>query len=77
MSALAERIIAARDAAKRHRDKALLDVMADAANKIVEMEAALKPFADLGVGSGPDDEVDAAPYRILRGAIRNARKAVA
>lgn len=37
---------------------------------------ALKPFADLGVGLGPDDEVDAAPYRILRGAIRNARAAI-
>lgn len=36
---------------------------------------ALKPFAALGVGSGPDDELDAAPYRILRGAIRDARKA--
>lgn len=35
--------------------------------------AALKPFADLGVGSGPDDEPDNQPYRILRGAIRQAR----
>lgn len=37
---------------------------------------ALKPFADLGVGEGPDDEPDAAPYRILRGAIRRARAAL-
>jgi len=42
MSALAERIIAARDAAKRHRDRPLLDVMADAANAIVGQEALLK-----------------------------------
>ena len=42
MSALAERIIAARDAAKRHRDPILLDVMADAANAIVGQEALLK-----------------------------------
>ena len=38
-----------------------------------EARAALKPFADLGVGSGPDDEADNQPYRILRGAIRRAR----
>ncbi len=37
---------------------------------------ALKPFADLGVGEGLDDEPDAAPYRILRGAIRRARAAL-
>ena len=42
MSAVAERIIAARDAAKRHRDPILLDVMADAANAIVGQEALLK-----------------------------------
>ena len=42
MSALAERIIAARDAAKRHRDPILLDVMADAASAIVGQEALLK-----------------------------------
>lgn len=37
---------------------------------------ALEPFANLGVGVGPDDEVDDAPYRILRGAIHNARAAL-
>lgn len=37
---------------------------------------ALKPFADLGVGEGPDDEPDVEPYRILRGAIRRARAAL-
>lgn len=42
MSALVERIIAARDAAKRHRDGPLLSVMADAANVIVGQEALLK-----------------------------------
>ncbi len=42
MSALVERIIATRDAAKRHRDLHLLDVLADAANAIVGQEALLK-----------------------------------
>ena len=42
MSALVERIIATRDAAKRHRDLPLLDVLADAANAIVGQEALLK-----------------------------------
>ena len=42
MSALVERILAARDAAKRHRDGPLLSVMADAANVIVGQEALLK-----------------------------------
>lgn len=42
MSALVERIIAARDAAKRHRDPILMDVMADAANALVGQEAMLK-----------------------------------
>lgn len=42
-----------------------------------ELVEALKPFADLGVGSGPDDEHDAHSYRILRGAIRKARAALA
>jgi len=37
---------------------------------------ALLPFANLGVGPGPDDELDLAPYRIRRGAIRNARSAI-
>lgn len=44
--------------------------------ELADAHAALKPFADLGVGSGPDDEHDAQPYRILRGAIRAARKAL-
>ena len=38
MSALVERIIAARDAAKRHRDRAVLDALADAANAITERD---------------------------------------
>jgi hypothetical protein len=40
------------------------------------MKEALEPFANLGVGEGPDDEYDLAPYRILRGAIRKARAAL-
>ena len=87
MSALTERLIAARDQIKpltRYGEDAVWrpaqdahECMADAANAISVLEAALRPFADLGVGSGPDDEVDAAPYHILRGAIRNARVALA
>lgn len=42
MSALVERIIAARDAAKRHRDGPLLSVMADAVNVIIDQETLLK-----------------------------------
>jgi hypothetical protein len=42
-----------------------------------DLLAALKPFADLGVSSGPDDEWDTAPYRLTRGAIRAARAALA
>lgn len=38
MTALVERIIAARDAAKRHRDKPLLDALADAANALDSYE---------------------------------------
>lgn len=37
------------------------------------LRAALKPFADLGVGSGPDTQQDS--YRIEYGAIRAARNA--
>lgn len=44
--------------------------------ELATARAALKPLADLGVGSGPDDEHDSQPYRILRGAIRAARKAL-
>lgn len=40
----------------------------------VEMAAALKPFADLGVGSGPDHQAD--NYKIEYGAIRAARSAL-
>jgi hypothetical protein len=50
--------------------------MQGAEAEIKRLKAALKPFADLGVGSGPDDEWDAAPYRITRGAIRQARRAL-
>lgn len=42
-----------------------------------ELVEALKPFADLGVGQGPDDEHDAHPYRLTRGSIRKAREALA
>lgn len=38
------------------------------------MIAALKPFANLGVGSGPDEGVET--YRIERSYIRAARRAV-
>lgn len=44
--------------------------------ELATARAALKSFADLGVGSGPDDEHDSQSYRILRGAIRAARKAI-
>jgi len=87
MSEIVERLIAARDRIKllthygEHNvwcpAKEAHECMADAANAISALEAALRPFADLGVGSGPDGEVDAAPYHILRGAIRNARTALA
>jgi hypothetical protein len=42
-----------------------------------ELVEALRPFANLGVGSGPDDELDMAPYRLTRGSIRKARAAIA
>lgn len=41
-----------------------------------ELIEALRPFANLGVGSGPDDELDNAPYRLTRGSIRKARVAL-
>lgn len=40
----------------------------------IELADAIKPFADLGVGSGPEHETET--YRIERGAIRNARRAL-
>jgi hypothetical protein len=40
-----------------------------------EMIAALKPFADLGVGSGPDYEVES--YRLTRASILRARAVLA
>lgn len=40
----------------------------------IQVEGALKPFADLGVGSGPEDETET--YRITRKAIRDARAAL-
>jgi len=40
------------------------------------LRKALEPFANLGVGSGPDDEPCSIPYRITRGFIRNARRAL-
>lgn len=46
-SALVERIISARDAAKRHKDRPLLDVLADAANHITEERKALLDLASL------------------------------
>lgn len=42
----------------------------------IHLIAALKPFANLGVGDGPDYEHDSAPYRLTRGSIRNARAAL-
>lgn len=42
--------------------------------RLTQLLKVLKPFADLGVGSGPDHETET--YRIERGAIRNARAAV-
>jgi hypothetical protein len=41
MSALVERIIAARDRAKQYRDRDLLDALADAANAITERDQAI------------------------------------
>lgn len=38
------------------------------------LRAALKPFADLGIGSGPDDQQG--DYRLEYGAIRAARAAI-
>ena len=47
----------------------------DALNRRVEvMREALKPFADLGVSSGPDYQIDR--YSIEFGAIRAARAAL-
>lgn len=82
MSELTERLVAVRDMMKcwaidRGPREQVREALADAANRIQALEAALKPFADLGVGSGPDDENDAAPYRLTRGSIRDARKALA
>lgn len=42
---------------------------------IADLIEALKPFADLGVGSGPGEETET--YRITRDAIRNARAVIA
>lgn len=42
-----------------------------------QLADALRPFANLGVGSGPDEEYDSQPYRVTRGAIRTARAALA
>ena len=41
-----------------------------------DLLAALEPFANLGVTTGPDDEPCPIPYRITRGSIRNARAAI-
>jgi hypothetical protein len=73
-AALAERIVELRDRTQSRADR---QTLADAANAVSALVAALKPFADLGVGSGPDYEHDAAPYRLTRGSIRNARAALA
>lgn len=45
-----------------------------AVNSHSALMAALKPFADLGVGSGPGEGTET--YRITREAIRNARAAL-
>ena len=50
--------------------------VAEQAQEIERLREALRPFADLGVGSGPDYEHDTQPYRITRGAIRKARAAL-
>lgn len=50
---------------------------APSADKLRIAVEALKPFANLGVSSGPDDEPCHYAYRITRGAIRNARQALA
>lgn len=41
-----------------------------------ELASALEPFANLGVTSGPEDEPCSIPYRITRGSILRARKAL-
>ena len=50
---------------------------APSADKLRIAVEALEPFANLGVSSGPDDEPCHYAYRITRGAIRNARQALA
>lgn len=50
---------------------------APSADKLRIAVEALEPFANLGVTSGPDDEPCHYAYRITRGAIRNARQALA
>jgi hypothetical protein len=40
----------------------------------ITLSEAIKPFADLGIGSGPDDQQDS--YKIEYGAIRSARSAI-
>ena len=50
---------------------------APSADKLRTAVEALEPFANLGVSSGPDDEPCHYAYRITRGAIRNARQAIA
>jgi hypothetical protein len=46
MSALVERIIAARDRAKQYRDRDLLDALADAANAITERDQAFQKLVE-------------------------------
>lgn len=48
--------------------------LSDAKWKIARLQVALKPFADLGVGSGPDYETE--DYKIERSAILFARVAL-
>ena len=75
MSELTERLVAVRDRMKaltRHGEDNVwrpatdaVDVMADAANRIVALEAALKPFAAKLVDIG-EDETDADHFSNVR-----------
>lgn len=70
-------VITALDAQLKRAWEDACEPMPELPAMVADLTNALRPFANLGVGSGPDEEHDAAPYRILRGAIRNARTAVA
>ena len=53
-----------------------IDERDDLAEEVERLRAALEPFANLGVTSGPDNEPCHYAYRITRGAIRKARAAL-